>query len=66
MISANDRCNAALLLAWRLKAATGCAASGKIRDKSQGDACIPHGMFPDFIGPEANYISVTPSDCRNQ
>ena len=27
----------------------------------QGDACILLGIFPDFIGPEANYLPVTHS-----
>jgi len=56
--TASCRHNAALLLAWRRYAATGCFASGEIRDKSQGDACIPQGIFPDFLGTEAHYISV--------
>jgi len=54
------------LLAWRRHAATGCAASGKIRDQSRGDACIPHGMFPDFIGPEAHYIPFPTRSTRSQ
>jgi hypothetical protein len=32
----------------------------KSGDHPQGNACIPKGMAPDFIGPEAHYISYPP------